>query len=101
MCISVCPVRAITMADTAKIDIDRCTGCGACAGVCKKGAIIEVPAETEMVHRSTVMSGVTSATENAIKQHGIRSHGVAGSCRRGWGMGRGGRRGMKRQKRRK
>ena len=38
------------MADTAKIDIDGCNGCGACAGVCKKGAIIEVPAETETVH---------------------------------------------------
>jgi ferredoxin len=96
------------LADTAKIDIDRCTGCGAYAGVCKKGTIIEVPAETETMHAGTaagaVVSGVGNiigAASDAIKRYESRSSSITGSCRKGGGMGRGGGRGIKKQGRRK
>jgi len=99
LCVNVCPVRAITMADTAKINIDSCTGCGTCAGVCKKGAIIEVPDLDKPVHETAsvpaaIASGVATAigaVGDAVKRY-ASSSSPSGS-RRGGGMGRGGGRG--------
>ena len=96
LCVNVCPVRAITMADTAQINIDSCTGCGTCAGVCKKGAIIEVPDPDKPVQETTfvpaaITSGVATAIGalgDAVKRY-ANSSSPAGS-RRGGGMGRGG-----------
>jgi len=94
LCVNVCPVRAITLADVAKINIDSCTGCGTCAGVCKKGAIIEVPDETAQEAASVpaaIASGVATAIGalgDAVKRY-ANSSSLAGS-RRGGGMGRGG-----------
>ena len=82
------------MADTAQINIDSCTGCGTCAGVCKKGAIIEVPDETAQETASVpaaIASGVATAIGalgDAVKRY-ANSSSPAGS-RRGGGMGRGG-----------
>ncbi|TXT54209.1 MAG: hypothetical protein BAJATHORv1_80016 [Candidatus Thorarchaeota archaeon] len=33
-CLSVCPVRCITVANTVTIDIDRCIQCGHCSAIC-------------------------------------------------------------------
>ncbi len=38
-CEGSCPVGAITMDGTAKIDADACIDCGACEGACPTGAI--------------------------------------------------------------
>ena len=99
LCVNVCPVRAITMADTAQINIDSCTGCGTCAGVCKTGAIIEVPDLDKPVQETAplpavVASGVATAIGalgDAVKRY-ASSSSPTGS-RRGGGMGRGGGRG--------
>ncbi len=39
LCISVCPVHAVTIADTAIIDADMCIGCGLCSSHCPVQAI--------------------------------------------------------------
>lgn len=110
MCVNVCPVRAITLSDKAKIDIDRCTGCGACANVCKLGAIIEVPDEPVQESRSVpavIASGVATAigaVGGAIKWY-TNSSSSTGSRRsgmgRGGGRGSGGGRGRNKQNRRR
>jgi len=39
-CVEVCPTGAMTLiGDAARVDEERCTGCGACADVCPVGAI--------------------------------------------------------------
>ena len=38
-CVDTCPVGAITLDGTAKVDADACVDCGACEGVCPTGAI--------------------------------------------------------------
>lgn len=39
-CLDRCPVKAISIADTAIVNRDVCLGCGLCAGVCPSEAII-------------------------------------------------------------
>ena len=39
LCMSVCPVHAISVNDTATIDTELCIGCGLCASHCPSGAI--------------------------------------------------------------
>lgn len=39
-CEEVCPVGAITVEGTAYVDAGRCIGCGACAAHCPRGAVI-------------------------------------------------------------
>jgi uncharacterized Fe-S center protein len=43
-CIYQCPVGAITLIEdvSAKIDEDKCIGCGRCRDACQPGAIIPV-----------------------------------------------------------
>jgi len=38
-CIERCPVKAITVEDTARVNMEKCLGCGLCAGVCSTEAI--------------------------------------------------------------
>lgn len=38
-CLDVCPGAAIACAEWLAVDPDRCTSCGACAAVCKTGAL--------------------------------------------------------------
>jgi NAD-dependent dihydropyrimidine dehydrogenase PreA subunit len=38
-CIGVCPVGAITLNDKARVDQEVCTGCGVCLDACPEGAI--------------------------------------------------------------
>ena len=40
-CAGECPVDAIAVNDTAKIDADTCIDCGACEGACPVDAIVE------------------------------------------------------------
>lgn len=40
-CVDTCPVSAITLDDTAKIDPGTCIDCGACEGDCPVSAIEE------------------------------------------------------------
>lgn len=43
-CVSVCKYEAIRIVDgIAAVDPEKCTGCGACAGVCPKGLIDLIP----------------------------------------------------------
>ena len=42
LCLYVCPTGA-TDTETSIIDVDKCTGCGACANACPSGAISIVP----------------------------------------------------------
>jgi ferredoxin len=39
VCVSECPVDAISEGDIYVIDADKCTDCGACAGACPTDAI--------------------------------------------------------------
>jgi ferredoxin len=39
ICMSECPVEAISEGDIYKIDPDKCTDCGACSEVCPVEAI--------------------------------------------------------------
>ncbi len=41
VCISECPVGAISEGDIYVIDPDTCTDCGACESSCPSGAIIK------------------------------------------------------------
>ncbi len=98
LCVNVCPVGAITLSDTAHIDIASCTGCGACANVCKKGAIIEVPDEIVQENESapaSIASGVATAigsVRDAINRY-TNSDTTTGSRRGGMGRSGGGGRG--------
>jgi ferredoxin len=38
-CLDRCPVKAITVEETALVDRNRCLGCGLCAGVCPNEAL--------------------------------------------------------------
>ena len=44
LCLYVCPVGA-TDTENSIIDVNKCIGCGACAGACPSGAISMVPKE--------------------------------------------------------
>ena len=44
LCLYVCPVGA-TDTENSIIDVDKCIGCGDCAGACPSGAISMVPVE--------------------------------------------------------
>lgn len=39
-CVNRCPVKALTIEETAVVNRDKCLGCGLCAGVCPSEAII-------------------------------------------------------------
>jgi ferredoxin len=45
ICVSVCPVEAITMCEITVIDSQKCTGCGACVDECPNSAISLVELE--------------------------------------------------------
>ena len=38
-CVDVCPVQALTKDGVIKVDEEKCIMCGACAAICKEGAI--------------------------------------------------------------
>ena len=114
LCVNVCPVSAITLSDTAHIDINTCTICGACANVCKKGAIIEVPDEIVQENVSVpvaITSGIANAigtVRDAIDRYTNsdtttrpRRGGMGRSGGRGGGRGGGSHRVNKRNKRRR
>ena len=44
LCLYVCPTGA-TDTENSVIDVDKCIGCGVCAGACPSGAISMVPVE--------------------------------------------------------
>ncbi len=44
LCLYVCPVGA-TDTENSVIDVEKCIGCGVCAGACPSGAISMVPVE--------------------------------------------------------
>lgn len=49
-CVSVCKYSALSIRDgIAHVDPDRCTGCGACAGICPKHLIELVPTTAKYV----------------------------------------------------
>ncbi len=43
VCVERCPVKALTLEDTATVDRDLCLGCGLCASVCSEDAISMKP----------------------------------------------------------
>ena len=55
-CVSVCPVAAITLAETRLMVSDHCIDCGACVPSCPVGALSESP-------RDVSMSGEAGASE--------------------------------------
>lgn len=52
LCLYVCPVGA-TDTENSIIDVDKCTGCGACAAACPSGAISLVPTEYPAQQKKT------------------------------------------------
>ena len=114
LCVNICPVKAITLSDTAHIDIHSCTGCGVCVNVCKKEAIIEVQDEIVQENVSVpavIASGVATAigiVKDAINRYtnsgtntGPRRSGKGRSGSRGGGGRGGGSRRINRQNKRK
>ncbi len=39
LCRDICPFGAVSFQDTARIDPERCTGCGRCVGACPRNAV--------------------------------------------------------------
>ena len=38
-CAAACPFDAVSVGETAVVDVERCMGCGVCEGVCESGAV--------------------------------------------------------------
>ena len=69
LCLYVCPVGA-TDTENSIIDVNKCTGCGACAGACPSGAISMVPKEYPIQQPKTdeVKSVLNALSENKANE---------------------------------
>lgn len=72
LCLYVCPTGA-TDTENSIIDIDKCTGCGICAGACPSGAISMVPVEYPPQQKKTdiIVSLSNTMAESKSKQENI------------------------------
>lgn len=71
-CVPYCPVGAISLDDTAVIDLDECAECGCClrCADCPVEAIYQQPMEYPRTVRSILSDPLTIATESGISGRG-------------------------------
>jgi NAD-dependent dihydropyrimidine dehydrogenase PreA subunit len=71
-CVPYCPVGAISLDDTAVIDLDECAECGCClrCADCPVEAIYQQPMEYPRSVRSILSDPLTIATESGISGRG-------------------------------
>ena len=74
LCLYVCPVGA-TDTENSIIDIDKCIGCGDCAGACPSGAISMVPVQMppQQKKNENVIAVANKLTESKVLQENIAS----------------------------
>ena len=72
LCLYVCPVGA-TDTENSIIDIDKCIGCGDCAGACPSGAISMVPVQMppQQKKNENVIAVANKLTESKVLQENI------------------------------
>lgn len=72
LCLYVCPTGA-TDTENSVIDVDKCTGCGACAAACPSGAISMIPKEfpPQQIHSKEVISVMGDLMNSKAKQESI------------------------------
>ncbi|MBW1774214.1 MAG: 4Fe-4S binding protein [Deltaproteobacteria bacterium] len=87
-CVPYCPVKAITLDETACIDLDECVECGNCLRMadCPVEAISRQELEWPRTVRSILSDPLTIATESGISGRGteeMKTNDVTGRFRRG------------------
>ena len=92
LCLYVCPVGA-TDTENSVIDVEKCIGCGVCAGACPSGAISMVPVEyppqqkkeLSVLAQAQALTGNKAREEQMARQLAqvVRRRGCTG-CSRRW-----------------
>lgn len=87
-CVPYCPVKAISLEDTACIDLDECVECGNCLRMaeCPVDAINQQELAWPRTVRSILSDPLTIATESGISGRGteeMKTNDVTGRFRRG------------------
>lgn len=87
-CVPYCPVKAISLDETASIDLDECVECGNCLRMadCPVDAVSQQDLEWPRAVRSILSDPLTIATESGISGRGteeMKTNDVTGRFKRG------------------